>query len=63
MTGVWVLPEEVLEKFEDMSNSGGSWGPDGRLYISGHDPAEVYVMELPEAGSMLKWVATVPADL
>ena len=56
----WILPDVVLEKFEDMSNSGGSWGPDGRLYLTGHDPAEAYVMELPEAGSILQWVATVP---
>ncbi|WP_331371326.1 cycloisomerase [Sinorhizobium chiapasense] len=56
----WVLPDEVLEKFGDMSNSGGSWGPDGRLYLTGHDAAEAYVMERPETGSVLKWVATVP---
>ena len=55
----WTLPEGVLERFEDMSNSGGSWGPDGRLYLTGHDPAEAYVMELPEAGSVLQWVGTV----
>ena len=55
----WTLPEGVLERFEDMSNSGGSWGPDGRLYLTGHDPAETYVMELPEAGSVLQWVGTV----
>ncbi len=59
----WLLPDALLEKFESMSNSGGSWGPDGRLYLSGHDPAEIYVMELPEAGSILNWVATVPADI
>ncbi len=56
----WVLPGEVLDRFENMSNSGGSWGPDGRLYLSGHDPAEAYVMELPERGSILRWVGTVP---
>jgi hypothetical protein len=56
----YIIPDEVVEKFEDMSNSGGSWGPDGRLYLSGHDPAEAYVMELPEIGSTLRWVATVP---
>jgi hypothetical protein len=43
-----------------MSNSGGSWGPDGKLYLTGHDPAEAYVMELPKGGSILNWVATVP---
>lgn len=59
----WTLPEGVLERFEDMSNSGGSWGPDGRLYLSGHDPAEVYVMELPKAGSVLQWMGTVELDI
>jgi hypothetical protein len=58
----WTIPDAVVEKFEDMSNSGGSWGPDGKLYLSGHDPAEAYVMQLPEMGSTLDWVATVPLD-
>ena len=56
------IPEAIVEKFEDMSNSGGSWGPDGNLYLTGHDPAEAYVMQLPEFGSVLEWVATVPLD-
>jgi hypothetical protein len=56
----WTLPNEVLDRFEDMSNSGGSWGPDGFLYLSGHDPAEVYKMKLPEAGSVLELVDVVP---
>lgn len=56
----YVIPDEVVDKFEDMSNSGGSWGPDGNLYLSGHDPAEAYVMQIPEIGSTLKWIGTVP---
>ena len=56
----WTIPEEIVEKFDDMSNSGGSWGPDGNLYLTGHDPAEAYVMALPEFGSILTWKATVP---
>lgn len=59
----WTLPKEVLDRFEDMSNSGGSWGPDGFLYLSGHDPAEVYKMTLPEAGSVLKLVEIVPLNI
>lgn len=55
----WTYPADLLAKFEIMSNSGGSWGPDGYLYITGHDLPEVYVMALPDAGSVLKWVATV----
>jgi hypothetical protein len=59
----WALPKEVLDRFENMSNSGGSWGPDGFLYLSGHDPAEVYKMTLPEAGSVLKLVEIVPLNI
>ncbi len=56
----YVIPDVVVEKFEDMSNSGGSWGPDGHLYLSGHDPAEGYVMDIPKIGSTLDWIGTVP---
>jgi hypothetical protein len=56
----WTLPNEVLDRFEEMSNSGGSWGPDGFLYLTGHDPAEVYKMALPKAGSVLELVEIVP---
>ena len=59
----WTLPKEVLDRFEEMSNSGGSWGPDGFLYLSGHDPAEVYKMTLPEAGSVLQLVEIVPMNI
>ncbi|MCC6981631.1 MAG: cycloisomerase [Bauldia sp.] len=59
----WTIPPAILERFELMSNSGGSWGPDGNLWLSGHDPAEVYVMALPEIGSELVWLATVPAEI
>ncbi len=55
-----MIPDVVVEKFEDMSNSGGSWGPDGHLYLSGHDPAEAYVMDIPTIGSTLSWIGTVP---
>jgi hypothetical protein len=55
----WSVPEEILSRFKPMSNSGGSWGPDGRLWITGHDLDEAYVMELPKAGSQLQWDATV----
>lgn len=59
----FTIPDAVVEKFDDMSNSGGSWGPDGHLYLSGHDPAEAYVMDIPEMGSILSWIGTVPLDI
>jgi hypothetical protein len=43
-----------------MSVSGGSWGPDGLLYVTGHDHPEVYAVRLPKAGSMLEHVETIP---
>ncbi|WP_299598990.1 hypothetical protein [uncultured Microbulbifer sp.] len=57
----WTLPRGVLERIAPMSNSGGSWGPDGYLYLTGHDHPEIYVMQIPEQGSELRWVATVMA--
>lgn len=56
----WALPRSILEKFGVMSNSGGSWGPDGFLYLTGHDLGELYRMRLPPAGSVLELVATLP---
>jgi hypothetical protein len=55
----WTIPQDILNRFKPMSNSGGSWGPDGRLWLTGHDLDEVYVMNVPEAGPDLQWVATV----
>ncbi|NIK56020.1 hypothetical protein [Kribbella shirazensis] len=55
----WTIPKPILDRFKPMSNSGGSWGPDGRLWLTGHDLGEAYAMELPVAGSELRWIATV----
>ncbi len=59
----WTLPKAILERFEDMSNSGGSWGPDGYLYLTGHDPAELYRMRLPKAGSVLELVDIIAMNI
>ncbi|WP_218825682.1 hypothetical protein [Streptosporangium subroseum] len=55
----WTIPKTILDRFKPMSNSGGSWGPDGRLWLTGHDLGEAYVMNVPSAGSELEWAATV----
>lgn len=55
----WVFPDSVVQLFRPMSNSGGSWGPDGLLYCTGHDRSELYAMRLPESGSILELVATI----
>ncbi|MCU0363222.1 MAG: hypothetical protein MUE32_07685, partial [Bacteroidales bacterium] len=32
----WTLPQNVIAELKPMSASGGSWGPDGLLYVTGH---------------------------
>ena len=56
----WTYPADVLKRAEPMSISGGSWGPDGLLYVTGHDHAETYALRLPKMGSVLEVVATYP---
>jgi hypothetical protein len=55
----WALPAALLPKMSPMSNSGGSWGGDGLLYLTGHDYPELYAMRIPAAAGTLEWVATV----
>ena len=55
----WLFPEILHSRFTPMSNSGGSWGEDGFLYITGHDHPEVYVVQISEQSSEVQWVATV----
>jgi hypothetical protein len=56
----WIFPSKIIQRSEPMSISGGSWGPDGQLYVTGHDHPEVYVLRLPRAGSVLEHVETIP---
>lgn len=58
-TEAWALPATVLTRIAPMSVSGGGWGPDGRLYLSGHDLPELYVMQLPMGGGVLDHLATI----
>ncbi|MDE1177929.1 MAG: hypothetical protein PW789_15220 [Edaphobacter sp.] len=57
--GSWVFPQNVLERFGHMSASGGRWGKDGFLYVTGHDLPEMYVLKLPAAGARLEYVRTI----
>ena len=58
-----MLPAALIARFGAMSNSGGSWGPDGRLWISGHDLPEAYALDVPKAGSVMRWVGTAWLDI
>ena len=56
----YVYPRAVVERFQQMSNSGGTWGEDGRLYTTGHDDGAVFVLSLPTAGSVLGLQEVLP---
>lgn len=62
-TGGYRLPDTVLERFAPRSNSGGSWGDDGLLYLTGHDASEIYVLSEPGEGTNLLHIATISAPL
>jgi hypothetical protein len=55
----WLFPPALIERFAGHSSSGGAFGPDGRLCVTGHDAQELYVLTFPEAGSVLKWETTL----
>lgn len=55
----WLFPLSVLERMAPFSSSGGAWR-NGMLYVTGHDRPEIYVLSLPQAGSRLLHVATIP---
>lgn len=57
-TESWALPRQVLDRIAPMSISGGGWGPDGRLYLSGHDLPELYAVTLPKGGATLDYTGT-----
>lgn len=59
---VWSFPASLLAKFGRYSSSCGGFGPDARLYVTGHDARELYVLELPFGGGEVRWVATVPFE-
>lgn len=57
--GAWLLPAAVLDRIKPRSSSGGAWGSDGLLYVTGHDAPEIYALRLPRAGTTLDLVAII----
>lgn len=55
----WALPRSVLDRMTPGSASGGAWGPDGLLYVTGHDRCEMYVLARPAGDPVLVHVATI----
>ncbi len=55
----WIFPPQITAAWGKSSCSGGGWGNDGLLYVSGHDARELYVLRLPRQGVRLEYVTTV----
>lgn len=62
-TGQWTFPESVIQRFLPHSNSGGAFGPNGRLFVTGHDHAELYVLDVPDEGGELNHIGTIAAPI
>lgn len=43
---VWIFL--VIATWGDSSCSGGDWGDEGLLYVTGHDAAQFHVLRLPQ---------------
>jgi hypothetical protein len=56
----WQFPVNILQAFAPKSTSGGTWGKDGLIYCTGHDKPELYVLQLPDRGSTLRHLKTIP---
>ena len=61
-TGGWLLPAGVLERMAPYASSGGAIGPDGWLYLLGHDRPEMYVVGRPAMGPSLVHIATIALE-
>lgn len=57
----WVFPPAVITKLGDFTISGGTFGPDGQIFCTGHDHREIYVLKFPTGGSVLELQAVVPS--
>jgi hypothetical protein len=57
----WTFPQDTVASWSNMSCSGGSWGPDGNLYVTGHDRAEVYVLKI-DSTDTLHQIRTLPVS-
>lgn len=61
-TGGWLFPPSTLERMAPYAASGGAIGPDGWLYLLGHDRPEMYVVARPPMGPTMVHVATIDLE-
>ena len=61
-TGGWLFPASALQRMAPYAASGGAIGPDGWLYLLGHDRPEMYVVARPPMGPTMIHVATIDLE-
>ncbi len=61
-TGGWLFPAGAIARMAPYAASGGATGPDGLLYLLGHDRPEMYVLARPVMGPTLIHVATIDLE-
>ena len=61
-TGGWLFPPGVVERMAPDAASGGAIGPDGWLYLLGHDRPEMYVVGRPAMGPIMIHIATIDLE-
>lgn len=61
-TGGWLFPKPVVGRMAPYAASGGAIGPDGLLYVLGHDRPEMYVLARPVMGPTLIHIATIDVE-
>ncbi len=61
-TGGWLFPDAVTARMAPHAASGGAIGPDGLLYVLGHDRPEMYVFAKPERGPVLHHLTTIAVE-
>lgn len=58
--GSWSFPSALIQRFAGSSSSGGAIGPEGRLFVTGHDAKELYILEVPDSPEgEFRWVDTL----
>ena len=61
-TGGWLFPQSAIDRMAPYAASGGAIGPDGLLYILGHDRPELYVLARPAMGPVMIHVAPITLE-
>ena len=58
----WKLPQDLIADLSGrgFSLSGGAIGPEGFLYVTGHDETKLYVLRFPPERDAMTWIGTIP---